>query len=51
MKTESMGEVFLDGRIVNLDMSSIDELNQNLEIVKSKKENIINKINTLLKEV
>ncbi len=50
MRIEKLGEVFINGEIINLDNSSIDELNQSLKKVKDEKEKVINSINVLLQE-
>lgn len=51
MKFESMGEIFADGRIINLDKASAETINSVLEEVKTQKGNALNKINNLLAEI
>lgn len=51
MKFESMGEIFTNGRIINLDKASAETINSALEEVKVQKNNTLNKINNLLAEI
>ena len=51
MKVENIGEIFFEGKIINLDNSSIEELNQILQNIKNEKDKVIDSINDLLEEV
>lgn len=51
MNFESMGEIFTNGRIINLDKTSSETINTALEEVKVQKSNALNKINNLLAEI
>ncbi len=51
MNTEKIGEIFVDGRIVNLDDSSIETLDAMLEKIDSQKKNIMKNIDTILTEI
>ncbi len=51
MNTEKIGEIFIDGRIVNLDNSSIEALDSMLEKIDSQKKNIMKNIDEILTEI
>lgn len=51
MKLESIGEIFYDGRVINLDNASLETLNPLLDKVKSEKEDLMNKLNNILGEI
>ena len=51
MNTENIGEIFIDGRIVNLDNSSVEDLDSMLEKIDSRKKNIMNNIDEILTEI
>ncbi len=51
MNTEKIGEIFIDGRIVNLDNSSVEDLDSMLEKIDSRKKNIMNNIDEILTEI
>lgn len=51
METEKIGEIFVDGRIINLDSASMETLDSNLEHINSQKEKIINSINNILAQI
>ena len=51
METEKIGEIFVDGRIINLDSASMETLDSNLEQINSQKEKIINSINNILAQI
>lgn len=51
MNTDKLGEIFVDGRIINLDNASIETLDSTLEQVNSEKEKVMNRINRLLGEI
>lgn len=50
METTKIGEVFIDGRIINLDNVSIDEIENYKKIIIEKRNKVINSINNVLKE-
>jgi hypothetical protein len=51
MNSEKLGEIFVDGRIVNLDSSSIDVLETTMvELTKQKASSLV-KINKILSEI
>lgn len=51
MKTENLGEVFFEGRIVNLDSASVQDIDNMIIQINQKEENIINKLNRVLAEI
>lgn len=51
MKFEEIGEIFYDGRIINLDNPSIDMLNSTLENIKIKKDELNEKLDNLVVEM
>ncbi|HIT71924.1 MAG TPA: hypothetical protein IAD08_08470 [Candidatus Scatovivens faecipullorum] len=51
MEIEKVGEIFIDGRIINLDNSSMETLNSNFEEITSQKEKLINNINNILEQI
>lgn len=51
MEIDRLGEVNLDGRIVNLDEISLASCYDEIEKIKKQKDDIISKINNLLKEI
>ena len=51
MNTEKIWEIFIDGRIVNLDNSSVEDLDSMLEKIDSRKKNIMNNIDEILTEI
>lgn len=51
MKTEDMGEIFIDGRIIGLDNTSVQDLESILEQINTQNEKIINKLNIVLAEI
>lgn len=51
MKTESLGEIFLDGRIIGLDNTSVEDIDRFLNQVKSEEETCMNKLNSVLAEI
>lgn len=51
MNTEKLGEIFVDGKIINLESSSIEELDAMLEQINSQKEIIVNRIDAILEEI
>lgn len=51
MNTEKIGEIFIDGRIINLDNATSDILNSTLQQLDNQKSNIINKLNVILSEI
>lgn len=51
MKTENLGEIFLDGRIITLDNMSDKDLNNLLNQIKAKEETCMNKLNDILAEI
>jgi len=51
MKTEDLGEVFFEGKIIELDSLSIQESDNILSQLKTKEENIMNRLNNVLAEI
>ena len=51
MEIDRLGEVNLDGRIVNLDEISLASCYDEIEKIKKQKDDIISQINNLLKEI
>ena len=51
MKTEDLGELFFDGRIVNLDKASTQDIDELLLQLNQKEEAVINKLNRVLAEI
>ena len=51
MNTDKLGEIFVDGRIINLDNADIEILDSTLEQVNLEKEKVMNRINRLLSEI
>ena len=51
MKTEVLGEIFFDGKIVNLDSASIKDLDNMIIEINEKEEDTINKLNRVLAEI
>ena len=48
MNSEKLGEVFVDGRIINLDNASMEMLESTLGVLSKQKESSIVKINKIL---
>ena len=51
MVNEKLGEIFVDGRIINLDNASIEVLDSTLNEINLQKEKVMNRINKLLAEI
>lgn len=51
METEKIGEIFVDGRIINLDNSSAEIISSTLQQLDNQKSNIIGKLNKILSEI
>lgn len=51
MDTEKLGEIFLNGKIINLDNVSEEVLDNTLTEINIKKEEIIDRINSILAEI
>lgn len=51
MEIDKLGEVNIDGRIVNLDEISLASCYDEIEKIKKQKADIISQINNLLKEI
>lgn len=51
MNSEKLGEIFVDGRIINLDNASMEMLESTLGVLSKQKEGSINKINKILSEI
>lgn len=51
MKTEKIGEIFIDGRIINVDNASKETLDSTLQQLDNQKTNIIGKLNKILSEI
>jgi len=51
MEIEKIGELFIDGKIVNIDSMSCDLLESELKILEDEKTNIIGKLNKILLEI
>lgn len=51
MNSEKLGEIFIDGRIINLDNSSIEILESSLAVLNKQKEMSVSKINKILSEI
>lgn len=50
MESTRVGEIFIDGRIIDLDNSTIDEIENYKKNIIEKRQKIINNINNILKE-
>ena len=48
MKVENVGQFFMDGRIINLDSSSEEELDKYITELNKSDENLVEDINKLL---
>ena len=51
MNSEKLGEIFIDGRIINLDNSSLEILESSLAVLNKQKEMSVSKINKILSEI
>lgn len=51
MNIEKIGEIFIDGRIVNLDNSSIEDIDIMLEKINVQKKNVMESIDKILTEI
>ena len=51
MEIEKLGDDFINGGMINLDNSSCEIYENELKKISLKKEEIINKINSLLKQI
>ena len=51
MEIDKLGEVNIDGRILNLDEISLASCYDEIEKIKKQKDDIISQINNLLKEI
>lgn len=51
MNTEKLGEIFFNGKIINLDNVSEEVLDNTLSEINTKKEEIIDRINSILAEI
>ncbi len=51
MDTEKMGEVFVDGRVLNLDNASIEILDSTLEKIDTQKTQLMKRMDTILAEI
>ena len=51
MKTENLGELFFDGRIINLDSASVQDIDNMIIQINQKEDEIINKLNRVLAEI
>ena len=51
MEVEKLGEVNIDGRVVNLDDISIASCKDELETIQNKKNEVLNEINNLLSKI
>ena len=51
MKTENLGELFFDGRVINLDNFSVQDIDNTIIQINQTEENVINKLNRVLAEI
>lgn len=51
MKTENLGEIFMDGKIIGLDSISDNDIESILSELKTKEDAVINKLNRVLAEI
>lgn len=51
MKTENLGEIFMDGKVINLDNISNNDIEGILTKLKAKETAVINKLNRVLAEI
>ena len=51
MNTENMGEIFIDGRIIVLDNTSVQDLDKVLNQINEQKDKIMNRLNMVLAEI
>lgn len=51
MNIEKLGDIFADGRMINLDSASIDVLDQTIEKVNEQREDKMKAINNLLVKI
>ena len=51
MKTENLGEIFFDGRIIGLDNVAIEDINNILSQIKNEEEKCMNKLNNVLMKI
>ncbi len=51
MNTEKIGDIFVDGKMVNLDNSSVQDLDNMLELLTSQRKDIMDDINKILADI
>lgn len=51
MKTENLGEIFFDGRVISLDNASDKMLDELLVKINSQKEDCLNNLNNILADI
>lgn len=48
---DTLGDTFINGRMINLDMASVEELERYLKEVEQNKENVMNTFNKIVEEI
>lgn len=48
---EKLGEIFIQGKMINLDTSSVEELERYLQSAQKEKEKFKNKLDDILEEI
>lgn len=51
MKLENLGEIFVDGRIIGLDNTSTQDIDNVLKQLNTQEESIMNRLNIALSEI